>query len=141
MTFLRKILFLILPICLSSCYGYYTSGVFTDLRENSKPLASIEEENCLKSDIDVKLYFEGEPINFEYERIGLVEAKGNSSANDIDVIKELKKEAKRKCCNAIIGIVKGNVQREGGLAFITDPKDEFKYNAITFSGIAIVKKN
>jgi hypothetical protein len=139
--FYRKILFLILLINLSSCVGLYQSGVFTDLRDNKNEVNKLTEENCSKSEVEVTLFFEGEPINFEYERIGLVEVKGNQSSNDKDVLEELKVLSKGKCCDAVIGIKKSQVTREAGIIFITDSKDSYKYNAITYSGIAIKRKN
>lgn len=137
MYYFKRYLFLIAPVLLTSCYGYYTAAKFVDLTDRKTALTSKEEEACLKSDIDVKLFFEGEPINFEYERVGLIEANGASSANDKEVIDELKKEAKRKCCDAVIGIRNSQVQREEGLLFITEEKDEYKYKSITYSGIAV----
>lgn len=128
---------MIIPVVLTSCYGYYTAAKFVDLTDNKTAFSSKDEEACLKSDVEVKLYFDGEPINFEYERIGLIEANGASSANDKEVIEELKKEAKRKCCDAVIGIRNSQVQREQGLLFITDEKDEYKYKSITYSGIEV----
>lgn len=140
MSLIRKTFLLLVPVLLTSCYGYYTSGKFVDLTDSKKALSLKEEEDCLKSDLEVKLYFDGESINFEYEKIGLVTANGSSSANDKDVLEELKRQAKKKCCDAIIGIKNSIVNRESGLAFVTKPEDEYKYNSITYSGIAIKKK-
>lgn len=140
MFYYKKNLLLVVSVCLTSCYGYYSSGQFIDLRENKQPLTRLEVDNCLKSNTEVKLYFEGESINFEYERIGLVEVKGNSVSNDQDIITELKKEAKGVCCDAVIGIKKGYVQRKEGIYFVTDVKDETEYSAIVYSGVAVKRK-
>lgn len=133
----KRNLFLVTPILFTSCYGYYSSVKFVDLTEKKTVLTVKDEEACLKSATEVKLFFEGEPINFEYERIGLIEVNGSSSANDKEVIDELKKEAKKKCCDAVIGIRNSQVEVGQGLLFITEEKDEYKYKSITYSGIAV----
>lgn len=137
MVFIKRCVFLVAPILFTSCYGYYSAVKFVDLTDKKTALTLTEQEACLKSDVDVKMYFEGEPINFEYERIGLIEVNGSSSANDKEVLDELKKEAKKKCCDAVIGIRNSKVEVGQGLLFITDEKDEYKYQSITYSGIAV----
>ena len=113
-----------------SCIGYYPKEVFTPLQNKTI--------DCVKNDSLVDLYFEGEPITFEYEKIGLIEVHGASSDNDADVILLLKKLASEKCCNAVIGIKKGNTVRESGLAFVE--KNEYTYNSTTYFGVGVRKK-
>lgn len=110
-----------------SCIGYYPKEVFTPLQD--------EPITCNKKDSIVALYFEGEPINFEYEKVGLIEIQGANYDNDSQVIRDLKKLAIAKCCDAVIGIRKGSVEREEGLAFVGD--GDFTYKSITYYGIGI----
>ncbi|VXC22857.1 conserved hypothetical protein [Flavobacterium sp. 9AF] len=128
---LKRIIVLATIIVVSySCIGYYPKEIFTPLQD--------ETINCTTKDTIVDLYFEGEPINFEYEKIGLIEVHGANLDNDKDVILLLKKMAIEKCCNAIIGIKKGNTVRESGLVFVE--KHEYTYNSTTYFGVGVRKK-
>ncbi|MFC4817265.1 hypothetical protein [Flavobacterium sp. GCM10023249] len=138
---IKKIVPLSLVFCLTSCVGYWSSATFTDLSDKKVQMTKLEEENCLKSETEVTLLFDGEPINFEYERIGLIEAEGGTSSTDEDVLKELKLTAKSKCCDAIIGIRKGKTTTNAGLLFIPESKDRYDYTVSTFTGIAVKRKN
>lgn len=135
----KRISSLLLLFSLNSCIGLSSRNIFTDLRNNATGTSLNSTEDCTKSDMVVSLYFESEPINFEYEKIGLIEVQGNEYANNEELLDKLKKLSKSKCCDAIIGIKKNYVIRESGLLF-TDESLE-KYSAISFSGIAIKKKN
>lgn len=128
---MKKSFFYILPIIglLTSCLGYSTYAKFTPLSNEVK---------CEAKPTEVELYFEGETINFEYEKVGLIEAKGGYTDNEKEIIPALKKEAANKCCNAIIGLKKGYLTEEMGILFTTEKPE--KYQAIVYNGIAVIKK-
>ncbi|MFC4817264.1 hypothetical protein [Flavobacterium sp. GCM10023249] len=136
---IKKVAALSLVISLTSCVGLSSRDIFTDLRNNPAGASQNTVENCEKTDMEVSLYFESEPINFEYEKIGLIEVQGSDYHNDLDVINKLKALSKSKCCDAIIGIKKNYVIRDSGFLFDKEPLE--KYSAITYSGIAVKKKN
>lgn len=128
---MKKNIYYILPIfgLFFSCLGYSTYAKFTPLSEEIK---------CEIQPTNVELYFESEPINFKYEKVGLIEAKGGYNDNEKEILPALKNEAAKKCCNAIIGLRKGYVTEDMGILFISQAPD--KYQAIIYSGIAIIKK-
>ena len=137
---LIKLTSLFLLINLTSCVGYGAYASFTDLSDKKNDGTKPVDENCLNSTMEVSLLFDGEPINFEYERVGLIESEGGIDSNDEDVLKELKKRSKEKCCDMVIGVKKGKGQTEAGLLFITDFEKSHKYNTIIYSGIAVKRK-
>ncbi|MCL9804996.1 hypothetical protein NAT51_05670 [Flavobacterium amniphilum] len=137
---LKKLAALFVLVNLTSCVGYGAYASFTDLSDKKNDGTKPAEENCLNSTLEVNLLFEGEPVNFEYERIGLIESEGGIDSNDEDVLKELKARAKEKCCDMVIGVKKGKGQTEAGLLFITDFEKSHKYSTIIYSGIGVKRK-
>jgi hypothetical protein len=121
---------LILTIFINSCsVGYSVDRTFT-------PLITL---NCETMPENVALFFEGEKIDFEYEKIGLIEIQGQYSSTDAELIEEVKKMAKSKCCDIVINLKKSYVDRDKKLLF-TDVPDE-KYTSIVYNGIAVRKKS
>lgn len=115
-------------ILFNSCsVGYEVSKTFT-------PITAL---NCDTITSKVNLYFEGEKIDFEYEKIGLIEIQGNYSSKDVDLIEEVKKIASSKCCDAVINLKKNYIDRDKKLLF-TDVPDE-KYTSTVYNGIAVRK--
>ena len=115
-------------ILFNSCsVGYEVSKTFT-------PITAL---NCDTIPSKVNLYFEGEKIDFEYEKIGLIEIQGNYSSKDVDLIEEVKKIASSKCCDAVINLKKNYIDRDKKLLF-TDVPDE-KYTSTVYNGIAVRK--
>jgi hypothetical protein len=128
----RGIFFIGLSLLLTSCVGYYSKEIFT-------PLKSDYKADCVTPPTEVQLLFEGESVNFEYERIGLIEVQAEYTGKEADQLKVLTNLAKAKCCDAVIGIKKGYVVREIGLVFTNETNQT--YQAVSFSGIAVKKKN
>ncbi|BCY28271.1 hypothetical protein [Flavobacterium okayamense] len=120
---------IIIALILSnSCsVGYEVSKTFTPLRTL----------NCDTISTKIDLYFDGEKIDFEYEKIGLIEIQGNYSSKDAELIEEVKKIASSKCCDAVINLKKSYIDRDEKLLF-TDVPDK-KYTSIVFNGIAVRK--
>lgn len=105
--------------------------------EVSKTFTPLTTLNCDTIPSKVNLYFEGEKIDFEYEKIGLIEIQGNYSSKDVDLIEEVKKIASSKCCDAVINLKKNYIDRDKKLLF-TDVPDE-KYTSTVYNGIAVRK--
>jgi hypothetical protein len=87
---------------------------------------------------DVALLFEGEKIDFEYEKKGMIEVRGDRYANDAELLEKIKKLAKSKCCNTIINLKKSYISRESGILFSSEPEEH--YTAIAYNGIAVSRK-
>ena len=122
--------FIILVIFLNSCsIGYSVDRNFT-------PLSTL---NCESTPENVVLFFEGEKIDFEYEKIGLIEIQGQYSSTDTELIEEVKKMAKSKCCDIVINLKKSYVYRDKKLLFTDVPNE--KYTSIVYNGIAVRKKS
>jgi len=129
-TFFRLLTVAIVSILLHSCVGYNPHEIFTPLKTDYK-------DNCPSPPTEVQLLFEGEPVNFQYERVGLIEVQAEYTGREEDQLKTITNLAKSKCCDAVIGIKKGYVTREMGLVFTTEPNQTFQ--AVSFSGIAVIK--
>jgi hypothetical protein len=129
----RTITVLLVVFTLNSCgFGYSIGEKFTSLNPSQTPTT------CATLPENVDLFFEGEKIDFEYEKQGLIEVQGDRYANDAELLEKLKKLAKSKCCNAIINLKKNYIDRESGFVFSNEPTE--KYSAISYFGIAVIKK-
>jgi hypothetical protein len=127
---LKSFILLFLVISLNSCIGFSSKDIFTELKD---PKAV----NCQNLPENVELYFDSETILFSYEKIGLIEVQGDGYLNDKEILEKLKKLAKSKCCDAIIGIKKNYISRESGLLFTDQHTNEYK--TISYNGIAVKK--
>jgi hypothetical protein len=128
----RVVVLIGLSVVLTSCLGYHSKEIFTPLKEDFKA-------DCTTQPPEVQLLFEGEPVDFIYEKVGLIEVQAEYTGKELDQLKKLTALAKSKCCDAVIGIKKGYVTREMGLVFTTEPNQS--YEAVSFTGIAVKKKN
>jgi lipopolysaccharide export LptBFGC system permease protein LptF len=148
-----KILLVILSMnFLTSCFvGYSSNTNFTYLNQQKKELYLKNEENerinKIKSPIitieqtnAVLIFIEGEKLDFEFEKVGFIEIKGAENSFDDDLIFDLKKEAVRRDCDAIINFKKNYVDRESGVLFSNEPLR--RYSSKTYVGVAvkIIKK-
>jgi hypothetical protein len=123
----------LLVLTLQSCgYGHSVVQNFTPFDTTAKTI------NCETKIENVELVFEGEKVNFEYDKIGLIEVQGESFSNDKEVMEKIKALAKTNCCDAIINLKRDRTNRESGLLFTTEY--DHSYSAITFHGIAVRKK-
>lgn len=118
-------------LLLHSCsYGTYVGETFTPLTETI--------EACTTPPEQVDLFFEGEKIDFDYVKIGLIQVEGAIDTSQKELIIKLKKGAQSKCADAIIGIKKVYQTREKGL-LLTDVKPEV-YSSEVFYGVAVRKR-
>lgn len=116
-----------------SCgYGHSIAQNFTPLDTTAKTI------NCEKKPENIELVFEGEKVNFEYDKVGLIEVQGESFSNDKEILEKIKLLAKNNCCDAIINLKRDRTNRQSGLLFTTEY--DRNYSAITFHGIAVRKK-
>ena len=132
----KSLLMIIALLLLNACsVGYFPDQNYTPF--NPLPKDQMEEP-CLIIPENVELVFEGEKINFEYEKIGLLEVQGNQSSNHAELIESVKKYAQKKCCDAVINLKIGYVNREKGFLFTDDKLTN--YSAKVFIGILVKKK-
>ena len=125
---------LITSFIFSSCfvsYGENTTSSFTSL-------GTICNED--RAD-NIHLFFEGEELDFEYQKLGLVSAEGDRYADDTEVLDYLKFEAWQHSANTIIGISANFKEREEGLLgdVITETEPVY-YESLVYTGIAVNAK-
>ena len=130
---IRLVTLSVLALIAQSCgYGHSVVQNFTPLDTNLKTI------KCETQPENVELVFEGEKVNFEYDKVGLIEVQGESFSNDKEVLEKIKALAKTNCCDDIINIKRDRTNRESGLLLTTEY--DHSYSAITFHGIAVRKK-
>ncbi|MEN7550623.1 hypothetical protein AAG747_22075 [Rapidithrix thailandica] len=95
----------------------------------------MKPRNCDKKADNIYLFFEGEYLDFQYRKIGLIEAKGDRYAGSTELLNFLKYEAWKNCANGIIHISDNYVSREEGMLFSESSREE--YTAKTYNGIAV----
>lgn len=123
----------VFALIVQSCgYGHSVVQNFTPLDTTVKTI------NCENPPQNIDLVFDGEKVNFEYEKVGLIEVQGESFSNDKEVLEKIKLLAKTNCCDAIINLKRDRTNRESGLLFTTEY--DHSYSAITFHGLAVRKK-
>ncbi|UPT69598.1 MAG: hypothetical protein M0D53_10495 [Flavobacterium sp. JAD_PAG50586_2] len=123
----------VVALVIQSCgYGHSVVQNFTLLDATAKTI------NCETPPQNIELVFDGEKVNFEYDKVGLIEVQGESFSNDKEVLEKIKALAKTNCCDAIINLKRDRTNRESGLLFTTEY--DHSYSAITFHGIAVRKK-
>lgn len=124
----------LIALLLQSCgFGYSINEKYTPLEAEQAVVS------CKQVPDKVTLLFEGEKIDFEYEKQGMIEVQGDRFATDAELLERLKKLAKSKCCDVIINLKKNYVNRESGLLFTSEPTDQ--YSAITYFGLAVKRKS
>lgn len=64
----------------------------------------IQPHDCEGMSKRVDLFFEGEPIDFSYSKLGMIEVSGNADTNNERFLDRLKYEASNQCANGIIAI-------------------------------------
>ncbi|WPP49372.1 hypothetical protein [Catalinimonas niigatensis] len=111
-----------------------TSCIVT--HDNFSSITRVNDIACSEKADRIYLFFEGEPIDYTYERIGLVEANGNKYTEDEVVLDYLKYEAWNACANAIINIRRDFKTKEEG-TLLNDNDDVDLYDVTVFSGLAV----
>lgn len=128
----KLILLSAIAFIVESCsYGY-------NVIQNFTPLDAAQTVNCETQPENVELVFEGEKVNFEYEKIGVIEVQGEWTSKDPEMLEKIKVLAKSKCCDAIINLKRDRANRDAGMLFTSDY--DHHYAAIIYHGIAVRKK-
>ncbi|SNR15949.1 hypothetical protein [Tenacibaculum jejuense] len=126
---MKKINYLCFSILLASliqgCYGYRPSVEYT----------AFKNEDCKEKHQSLYLFFEGEEIAFEYEKLGLVEVEGEQFASNTEALDKLKQKAWENCANGLIKIETGYKDRERGVAFVEETEEV--YSAKFYKAIAV----
>ncbi|MBS1652610.1 MAG: hypothetical protein JSU07_11440 [Bacteroidetes bacterium] len=126
---LVNIIILLSLLLLNSCVI-----ISDNITRNYTPFSN-EVLNPVKNP-SIQLFFDGEPIKFEYKKIGLVETTGNKTSTDIDLFNQLKYLAYQSGADAIISIKQDFVNKQ-------DPnsmnKYKMYYSAKHYVGIAVKK--
>ena len=78
---------------------------------------------------------ENEKIDFEYERIGLIDVQGGEFVDLTEVMNELKHRGWQNCANAIINVSQSNTIRESGTAFVDETQE--LYSSKVMTGMAV----
>jgi hypothetical protein len=120
--------FALLPL-LSSCLVSYGDTT-------SSSIVADAPAPCTRRADRVQLFYDGEPVNFRYERVGLVEAQGEQFASNDKVMDFLRYKAWHNCADAIIAVRKNYKDRTSGTLFDSS-ENETNYSAPVFSGIAV----
>ena len=126
-----------IPVAILAIFLLQSCGFGYSVHQNFTPLNEQKITNCDTPVKNVELLFEGEKIDLEYEKIGLIEVQGERFSNDAELIESIKKLAQSKCCDVIINLKKSYTNRESGIVFSDEPEE--KYSAITYHGIAVRK--
>lgn len=118
---------------LQSCgYGHSVVKNFTPMD------ATVKTITCETPPENVQLVFESEKVNFEYEKIGIIEVEGERYSTDKEMLEKITLLAKTNCCDAIINLKRDRTDRQSGLLFTSEY--DHNYSAITYHGIAVRKK-
>jgi hypothetical protein len=132
---------------LTSCFvGMASNSHFTYFNQQQKiefekNQLTASTKKIAPSETDaVLVYIEGEKLDFEFEKIGLIEVQGGQNSYEEDLMVDIKKLTLERHCDAIINFKKNYTDRESGILFSNEPLK--KYTSKTFSGIAvkIIKK-
>jgi hypothetical protein len=115
--------------------GFVTSCFVTYGDRTSSNITRLTQDTCKLPAKHVLLFFDGEPIDFKYDKIGLVEAEGAENVSNEKVLDYLKYEAWKNCADAIIKVKPGYKDREQGTLF--DKDSERVYASKVFSGLAV----
>lgn len=128
-------------IFLNGCgtYGYRTKVEYTKLKK----------VDCDEKPTNIHLFFNVENIDFDYEKIGIVEVKGKENESTENIINHLKYKAWSNCANGIININKNVSTRKRGdnlMDLIDFSEDRARnldiYDAKFYTGVAVrIKKD
>ncbi len=126
----------------AACYvGMTPNTNFTYLDEQKK--LQFDKNQFVTSKIKIPkekidsilIFVEGEKLDFEYQKIGLIEIDGAEYSKEENLLTEIKELAARRDCNAIINFKKDFSNQESGILFSKEPLK--KYTSKTLSGIAV----
>lgn len=120
---------ILLIVALSSCAVTYGDKI-------TRSTTLITNNQYSEKANNVELYFENENIDFEYEKIGFVEVKGNQNSSTSLLLDYLQFEAWDNYANAVINVQSLYVDREI-TTLMSDNDSKVQYSAQVFNGLAI----
>ncbi|MFP4097046.1 MAG: hypothetical protein ACLFUB_21360 [Cyclobacteriaceae bacterium] len=97
--------------------------------------APLQRTDCEVSPEQVYLFFEGEPLDFTYRKIGVIEIRGRSGASLENMLDHVRYTAWKQCANGVIQLRKDYKAVEGE-ANTVDEDVEIRSDMI-YSGIAV----
>lgn len=129
---IRKIIAIILILTILS----YSCTSYSGLSQTSGTITIVNKIDCEEKSNTMHTFFQGENIDFNYQKIGLVEVEGDRVASDTEIIDYMKYYAWDNCANALINIEKDYITRE--LTYHYSDHDEQQiHNATLYRGLAV----
>lgn len=132
---MRHSAFLCAMVAIATCL---LSSCFTNGHRASSYSSIIRRDTCDNPPKEIQLYYTGEPVPFEYEQLGYVEAYSGQNSSPQQALDHLKYEAWINCADAIINVKDSWVDRQRNVLFF--PSQNEHYTAKSFSGIAVRAK-
>ena len=120
-----------LSAILNSCLMTY--GTYTQTEKTM-----FHNAPCDKKTDSLYLFFEGEQLNFKYQKLAFLEVKGDENAGTKEVLNEMRLEARNMCANGIININHDVRLRESGRYFDFDEDSKDIYDSKTMTGLAVL---
>jgi hypothetical protein len=120
----------ITALCFSSCIATHSpiqTGNFT-------PLSSTP---CQDKPTYIHLFFEGEKIDFDYEKVGLIESTSSGTSFTEAILDDMKYQAWQNCADGIIQIKKTQKYWESSAVTDSNHVRNDVYNTTSFTGIAV----
>jgi len=96
----------ILIVAFASCRSTYNTAnsSYTFPGINYAEFTRISTDTCLNNADKIYLFFENEPIDFNYKKIGIIEIKGSEYTSEESFMKQLQYTAWKNKANGIIAI-------------------------------------
>jgi len=110
--------YLLVFLSLSACFT-----VMVPLSDTSVSYAPLSRIDCTVPPEEVHLFFEGESIDFSYQKLGLLEVSGKRSSTPEEMLDRLRYEAWQHCANGIIFVSKNYRTVDADLDINTESVD------------------
>ena len=110
----------------SLCIGAAVQSCVSLSSVTQTQYTSVQPSDCESRPNRVELFFEGEPINFSYSKLGIIEVRGSVFTDNNHYLDRLKYKAWNQCANGVIAITSQEIDRG-------ESEDER-----VFKGIAVV---
>lgn len=123
--FSRFLITVFIASLMGCSYGNYISNDYTKLSDLP----------CNDRPNNVFLFFEGENIDFQYQKMAIIEVDGEKYSDNTAILNQLKCSAWSNCADGIINVKKTYKNREMGV--IGNDKSKEVYTSSVFTGIAV----
>lgn len=107
--------------------------------QNRVPVAitMLDEVDCQVKADAVPLFFQGENLDFNYQKIALIEVEGEKEHLDIELLNWLKYHAWSNCANGIINVEKVHLKVAGSASTGFDEEESLYGDKKIYQGIAV----